>query len=238
MPQDKSSSKLKPKVSVIIPTYNEGKVISSIIRRIKKLKNKYQLEIIVSDGGSKDNTVDVVKKENVKIIKNVGKRGKGIDFWEAAKKAKGNYIVQIDGDDQFSPEEIPLFIDALGKGADIAIAHRVDQSVAPLIRTFGNWAQSLITSILIQKRIHDTFAGFKATKRSVLMDLDLKDHHFGYEAEIVIKGVRKGYRLVQIPVSYRMRETGISQVSLLKTGFLNLTSMIKYSLIKLPRKKL
>lgn len=236
MPQNKKQR--KPKISVIVPTYNEQETVGSIIRRIKKFKDRYVLEIIVSDGGSKDNTVQLAKEEKVKVIQNEGKRGKGIDFWEAARKATGDYIVQIDGDDQFSPEEIPLFIEVLEKGADIAIAHRVDQSVAPLIRTFGNWAQSLITSILIQKRIHDTFAGFKATKRSVLMDLDLKDHHFGYEAEIVIKGVRKGYHLVQIPVSYRMRETGISQVSLLKTGFLNLTSMIKYSLIKLPQRRI
>lgn len=227
----------KPKVTVIVPTYNEQETIVALLRDIKKLKKRYILEIIVSDGGSKDNTVSLAKKTGVRIIQNAGKRGKGIDFWEAAKKATGKYIVQIDADYQFSPKEIPLFVKALDKGADIAIAHRVDQSVAPAIRTFGNWAQSIITSILLRKRIHDTFAGFKATKKAVLMDLNLQERHFGYEAEIVIKGVRKGYRLVQIPVSYRMRETGISQVSLIKTGFLNLTSMIKSTFVKLPKRR-
>lgn len=227
-----------PKVTVIIPTYNEEGTIIDLIKDIKKFKDIYVLEIIVADGGSKDNTISLAKKEGVRIIQNGEKRGKGIDFWEAARKATGEYIIQIDADNQFSPKEIPLFVKALDEGADIAIAHRVDQSMAPAIRTFGNWAQSIITSTLIRKRIYDVFAGFKATKKAVLMDLNLQERHFGYEAEIVIKGIRKGYNLVQIPVSYRMRETGESQVYLIKTGFLNLTSIIKTSFIKLPTRKM
>lgn len=227
--------KQKIKTTVVIPTYNEEETIIDLIKDIKKFKD---IEIIVADGGSKDHTVSLVKKEGVKIIQNGEKRGKGIDFWEAAKKATGVYVIQIDADNQFSAKEIPLFIKALDEGADIAIAHRVDQSMAPFIRTFGNWAQSIITSILLRKRIYDTFAGFKAIRKSVLTDLDLQVRHFGYEAEIVIKGVRKGYQLVQIPVSYRMRETGESQVHLMKTGFLNLTSIVKMSFIKLPARKM
>lgn len=230
--------KQKPKVTVIIPTYNEQDSIANIVRNIKKFKDKYILEIIVADGGSIDNTVNLAQKELVKVIQNPGKRGKGADFWEAAKKATGEYIIQIDADNQFSPAEIPLFVKALDEGADIAIAHRVDQSMAPFIRTFGNWVQSIITSILLRKRVHDVFAGFKATKKAVLMDLNLQVHHFGYEAEIVIKGIRKGYKLVQIPVSYKMREAGESQVYLIKTGFMNLTSIIKMSFIKLPTRKM
>lgn len=228
----------KPKVSVVIPTYNEQEAIGDIIKDIKKFCKNYPLEIIVSDGGSSDDTVRLARKEKVKVIQNPGKRGKGIDYLEGVKRSTGDYIVQIDADYQFSPREIPLLVKALEKGADIAIAHRVDQSMAPFIRTFGNWVQSIITSTLLCRRIHDTFAGFKAVKKSVLMDLDLKDRHFGYEAEIVIKGIRKGYRLVEIPVSYKMRETGESQVNLIKNGFLNVMSIIKARFIPLPAKKL
>lgn len=227
----------KPKVSVIIPTYNEQETISLLIKEIQKFKGKYVLEIIISDGGSTDDTVKLSKKEKIEVIQNPGKRGKGIDFWEAAQKAKGDYIVQIDADYQFSPKEIPLFINALENGADIAIAHRVDQSDAPFIRTFGNWVQSIVTTTLIRKKIHDTFAGFKAIKKSVLLDLNLQEHHFGYEAEIVIKGVRMGYKLVQIPVSYKMRQAGESQVNLLKHGFLNLKSIIKTSFARIPDRR-
>ncbi len=227
----------KPKVSIVIPTYNEQETIGDIIRDIKKFCKKYPHEIIVSDGGSTDNTVILARREKVKVIQNPGKKGKGIDFWKGAQKAAGEYIVQIDADYQFSPKEIPLFIKALENGADIAIAHRIDQSVAPLIRTFGNWIQSFLTSILIQKRIYDTFAGFKAIKKSVLEDIKIEDHHFGYEAEIVIKGIRKGYRLVQIPVSYKMREAGESQVNLVINGLLNVKSIIKASFVQLPTKK-
>jgi glycosyltransferase involved in cell wall biosynthesis len=222
-----------PKVSIILPTYNEEKSISKIIREIKTLKKKFTFEIIVADGGSKDKTVLLAKKENVRVIQFPVKRGKGVDFWEAGLQAKGEYIVQIDADYQFRPSEIPLLVTALDKGADIAIGKRIDQGDAPLIRTLGNFLLTMATSVAAGRRISDSLAGFKAIKRNKFKRLNLTERHFGYEAETVIKSVRLKYKLVEVPVSYTRRNTGISQVSPLRDGLLILGSILKARFTKL-----
>ncbi len=221
------------KVSIILPTYNEEKSIVRMIRDIKKLKKKFTLEIIVADGGSSDRTVSYAEKEKVRVIKFPKKRGKGIDFWQAGLKAIGDYIVQIDADYQFQPKEIPLLVNELDKGADIAIGKRIDHGDAPFIRTLGNFLLTFVTSIVVGRKISDSLAGFKAIRKNKFRKLNLTERHFGYEAETVVKSIRMHYRLVEVPVSYTRRNTGISQVSPLKDGFLILKSIIKARLAPL-----
>jgi glycosyltransferase involved in cell wall biosynthesis len=223
----------KSKVSVIVPTFNEEKSIVNVITEIKKLKEHYDIEIIVGDGGSLDKTVNLAKKQNVIVLTFPHNRGKGIDFWESAQKATGEYVVQIDADNQFNPLEIPLLIKALQKGADVAIARRIDHSKAPIVRTIGNYIFSSVTSFVVQKELHDIVAGFKAFRRNALLSLDLQDRHFGYEGEIVVKSIRKGFKLVEVPVSYKPRVTGKSQVFPLRDGFLTLYSIFKARIMPL-----
>lgn len=222
-----------PKVTVILPTRNEEKTIVKIIKEIKKLKKKFTLEIIVTDGASSDKTVELAKKEKVKVLSFKEKRGKGADFWDAGISAKGKYIVQIDADYQFKPSEIPLLVEALDKGADIAIGKRIDHEDAPFIRTIGNFLLTAATSIVVGRKISDSLAGFKAIKTDKFKKLKLQEKHFGYEAETVIKSIRLGYKLVEVPVSYTRRNTGISQVHPLRDGTLILISIFKSRFTKL-----
>lgn len=214
-------------VSIILPTYNESESIVGIIRECKKLRSFFPIEIIVVDGASTDKTVQLAQKEKVKIIKFDKKRGKGADFWAGVIAAKGDYIVQIDADNQFLPSEIPSFISSLEKGADVAIAVRSDHKKGPFIRFVGNRIFIVAATIVLLRPIYDLVAGFKAFKKKAILFLDLKEPHFGYEAEIVAKAVNKGYKITQIPVTYLPRTTGKSQVSPLRDGFLTLLSLLK-----------
>lgn len=222
-----------PKVSVILPTRNEEKTIVKIIKEIKLLKKHFSLEIIVTDGASTDKTVALARKEKVKVLSFKEKRGKGADFWDAGLEAKGKYIVQIDADYQFKPSEIPLLVKALDDGADIAIGKRIDQADAPFIRTLGNFLLTAATSVVVGRKISDSLAGFKAIRTDKFKKLKLKETHFGYEAETVIKSIRLRYKLVEIPVSYRRRNTGISQVHPLRDGTLILISIFRARFTKL-----
>lgn len=228
-------SKKTPLLSIIIPTYHEAGNIGEMVKRTKKLSKLYSMEIIVVDGGSKDGTPDIAEKAGAtKVIRFPFKRGKGRDLWEAFQEARGDYIIEIDADLQFDPEQIPLFVEAFNAGAEVVIAQRENYKESPLWRTIGNRSLSLLTTIVLMYPIHDVLAGFKAAKREVMLSLDLKEKGFMYESEIVVKAVRMGYNLVQIPVRYKRRMREVSQVSLVKDGLRFVRSIIYYGLLIPP----
>jgi len=229
----KKSNTQQKLVSVIIPTYNESASIKKMIHETKELHEQFPVEIIVIDANSTDNTAQIAEDENVKVIRRNKKYGKGADFWYAAQKATGDYIVQIDADLQFDPKEIPLLVTALDKGADVALAWRITHKEAPFIRTLGNIIFCTVTSIIIGKRINDVVAGFKAFRKDALLSLHLQESHFGYEGEVVVKAVRLKYKIAQVPVNYKPRLTGKSQVNPLKDGPLTIWSILKARFVHL-----
>lgn len=228
----------KPLISIIIPTYQEAGNIGEMVKRTKKLSKLYSIEIIVVDGGSKDRTPDIAQKAGAdKVIRFPSKRGKGIDFWEACQVARGDYIIEIDADLQFDPEQIPLFMEAFKEGADVVIATRENYKQSPIWRTIGNRSLSLLTSIVLMYPVHDVLAGFKAARKEVMLSLNLKEKGFMYESEIVVKAVRMKYKLAQIPVRYKRRMKENSQVSLIKDGLRFARSILYFGLIvPAPRK--
>lgn len=225
----------KPLVSIVIPTYHEAGNIGEMVRRTKKLAKLYPMEVIVVDGGSKDGTPDIAEKAGAdRVIRFPTKRGKGVELWEAFQVAKGDYIIEIDADLQFDPEQIPLFLNAFEKGAEVVIARRENYKESPLWRTIGNRSLSLLTTIVLMYPIHDVLAGFKAAKRDVMLSLKLQEKGFMYESEIVVKAVRMKYKLSQVPVKYKRRMRENSQVSLVKDGLRFARSIIYFGLIVPP----
>lgn len=232
-------SQIKPLLSIVIPTYQEAGNIGEMVKRTKKLSKLYPLEIIVVDGGSKDGTPDIAQKAGAtKVIRFQSKRGKGVELWEAFQVAQGAYIVEIDADLQFDPEQIPLFVEAFKNGAEVVIARRENYKESPLWRTIGNRSLSLLTTLVLMYPIHDVLAGFKAARRDVMLSLKLQEKGFMYESEIVVKAVRMKYKLAQIPVRYKRRMRENSQVSLVKDGLRFARSIIYFGLIVPPPKRI
>lgn len=235
--------KNKKLISIILTSYNEEKNIGRTIKDCKILKKFFPVEIIVADAASKDKTVEIAKKLRVdRIIRFPFKRGKGADFWAGGLIAKGDYIIQIDTDHQFQPNEIPLFVEALEKGADVVIGTRFDGgkiqkgSVSPL-NLFGNWVMSFLTSLACDRRITDVMAGFKGFRKEAFLALDLRERHFEYEAETVTKACRMGMNLVQIPITYTRREGGVSGIRALQDGLNVCKAILKVYFSDLPSKE-
>lgn len=229
----------RPLISVVIPTFHEASNIGQMVKRTKKLSKLYSMEIIVVDGDSRDGTPDIAQKAGATtVIRFHSKRGKGSDLWDAFKIAKGEYIIEIDADLQFDPEQIPLFVKAFQNGADVVIAERENYKQSPLWRTFGNRFLSFLTTLVLMYPIHDVLAGFKAAKREVMLSLDLREVGFMYESEIVVKAVRMGYKLTQVPVRYKRRMRENSQVSLVKDGLRFVKSILYFGLIVPPPKSI
>ena len=223
--------KSKKLVSIILTSYNEERNIARTIKDCKILKKFFPLEIILVDAASKDKTVEIAKRLKIdRIIRFPTKRGKGADFWAGGLVAKGDYIIQIDTDHQFQPNEIPLFVDALSKGADVVIGTRfgggnIEKGSVSFRNLFGNYIMSGLTSIASGRRITDVMAGFKGFKKEAFLALDLRERHFEYEAETVVKAVKMGMNLVQLPITYTKRVGGTSGIRAIQDG-LNVSKAI------------
>ena len=233
--------KTKRLVSIILTSYNEEKNIGRTIKDCKNLKKFFPIELIVVDAASKDKTLEIAKRMRVnRILRFPVKRGKGADFWVAGCVSKGDYIIQIDADHQFQPNEIPLFVQALDNRADIVIGTRfgggkIEKGSVSFRNYFGNWVMSLATSIACGRRITDVMAGFKGFKRNAFLALDLKERHFEYEAETVVKACKMGMNLVQIPITYTKRVGGVSGIRALRDGINVLKAIAKVYFSKLPK---
>ncbi len=230
----------KKLVSIILTSYNEEKNIGRTIKDCKVLKKFFPIEIIVVDAASKDKTIEIAKKMKVdKILRFPIKRGKGADFWAGGLLATGDYIIQIDTDHQFQPNEIPLFVEALDKGADVVIGTRfgggkIQKGSVTFRNYFGNWVMSAATSLGCGRRITDVMAGFKGFKQNAFLALDLKERHFEYEAETVTKACRMGMNLVQLPITYTKRVGGTSGIRALQDGINVIKAIWKVYFSKLP----
>lgn len=235
--------KRKKLVSIILTSYNEEKNIGRTIKDCKILKKFFPVEIIVADAASKDKTVEIAKKLRVdRIIRFPFKRGKGADFWAGGLIAKGDYIIQIDTDHQFQPNEIPLFVEALEKGADVVIGTRFDggkiqKGSVSTLNLFGNWVMSFFTSLACGRRITDVMAGFKGFRKEAFLALDLRERHFEYEAETVTKACRMGMNLVQMPITYTKRLGGVSGIKALQDGLNVCKAILKVYFSDLPSKE-
>lgn len=227
----------KPKVTITMAALNEEKVIGKTLAECFKLNKLYDLQVlVVLDSKTTDNTKEVSEKAGATVIDTGKWRGKGAALRKATKFITGDYVIQIDADYQFMPFDIPKFMDALQNGYDVALATRYEKgakvskdSVTPF-RQFGIHVLSLATSIAAGQRVTDMLAGFKGFKVNVLKDINMKEDHYGYEAEVIIKAAQKKYKITNIPITYKKRVTGVTKLMPIKDGILFLQTIIKIGL--------
>lgn len=240
MKQEKSEGKM-PEISIIIASFNEEKNIRETIGRIyKTLPN---CELILVEGGN-DRTIAIAEEEKKKhptmiIIHNKEDKGKGQAIRVGIAAATKPVMAQVDADSQFPPEELPQLLQPiLENKADIVFASRfvegstIEKGSLTRMRRLANWVVSGFTSLLCGNRLTDVNAGFKAWKSDVIRDINIKCNHFGYEPEIAIMAAKKGYRIVEVPVNYKGRQRGISNVKLLRDGIIIPIFLIKTKFLR------
>lgn len=221
----------------MIAALNEEKNIQRTIRETLKLKKRYNLEIlVVLDSKTTDRTAEFSRSLGAKVIHTGDWLGKGAALRLALPFAKGNIIVQMDADYQFMPYEIPKLIKPLQNGYDVALGSRyveggkAEKGSVTKLRRYGIFILSFLTSIFSMQRIPDMPAGFKAFKTPVLKDIDMQVNHYGYEAEVIIKAAQKGYKIANVPITYKARITGSSKLIPFRDGYLFLRTILSIGL--------
>lgn len=212
-------------LSLVIPCYNEIQVIRDSVPRVQEIldSTKYSYEIILFDDGSKDGTRLIgaeLANNNKKIRwythdKNYG-RGKTVS--DGIKLARGKIVGFIDMDLEVPAEYIvPLALE-IDKGADVAIAVRLEHTnfekipfykrpIAILywfIRFILSAGYSYLVTLILGVKLKDTEVGFKFFNREkILLILDkIEDNHWFWDTEIMVRSYYKGFNIKEYPVLY------------------------------------
>lgn len=193
--------------NIIVPCHNEEKNVLKVIKKVKKFTN-YNFEIIVVDNNSKDRTFEKARKSGVIVIKE-RRKGKGMAMFAGAKKAKGEILIFIDGDDSYSPKAIQKMVNLLrGKEDCIVYGSRFlkeSKTNISFFRLIGNKFFSFLGRIIYKKNT-DFLTGFFAIKKESFLSLDLKSTGFEIETEIFTKSVKKNFRIEEVPIEYKAKK--------------------------------
>ncbi len=218
------------KISLIICCKNEAKTLGGVIKKARQ----YADEILVIDGHSQDKSRELAKKLDCKVFLDE-RRGKGDGIRKGIEKAKGDILVFIDADGSHEPRDIPVLINPIKKGkADLVIGSRgkggsdeLHGDFEKMLRLIGSSIITLIINLRFKVQLTDSQNGFRAIKKKVARDLKLTENITTIEQEMLIKVLKKGYRVLETPSHEYARKIGKSHINLLKMGSRYVWSLIK-----------
>jgi glycosyltransferase involved in cell wall biosynthesis len=201
------------RVSVIIPTRNEASAISRVLA---DLPADLVTEVLVVDSNSTDGTPEIAAKMGARVV-HEPERGYGRACLKGLAIADApDVVVFLDGDYSDRPAELPLLLAPITEGrADITLGSRLGEQrivgALPWHAVFGNWLAASLIKLLYGVRISD-LGPFRAARAEVLRELALEEATYGWAVEMILKGALKGFRIVEVPVSYYPR-IGKSKIS-------------------------
>jgi glycosyltransferase involved in cell wall biosynthesis len=201
------------RVSVIIPTHNEAQAIERVLA---DLPSDLATEVIVVDCNSTDGTPEIAARMGARVVREP-RRGYGRACLTGLATANSpDVVVFLDGDYSDRPSELPILIAPIIDGrADITLGSRLHErnsaGALPWHQVFGNRLAAELIRFLFGLKISD-LGPFRAARAEVLRALSLEEMTYGWAVEMILKGARAGYRVVEVPVSYYPR-IGKSKIS-------------------------
>jgi dolichol-phosphate mannosyltransferase len=218
-------------ITIVIPTLNEAATIREIIDDCRR----YTTDILVVDGHSRDGTARIAGDLGARVVLD-HKKGKGEAIRTVIPHLTRPVTVFIDADGSHCPEDIPALVKPILDGeADHVSGSRLIGGSSELHGGFDEcfrlMGSSLITAMINHRfrvRLSESQNGFRAIRTDVLRALDLREDITTIEQEMIIKTLRKGYRMGEVPTHEHRRKAGYSKISLRKVAFRYVYSMIKY----------
>ena len=201
------------KISVIIPIFNERLTIIELLKKVNQEKKNYNIEIIISDDGSNDGTLELLEKNSILYDKKIvsdKNYGKGHAIIKAIKIATGEIILIQDADLEYDPINYSkVLTPILNNHADVVYGSRFVSSEPRRLFYYKNQvANKLLTflvNIMTNINFSDVETGTKVFKASVLKDLEIISKDFQFEIEITMKISKMNLRIYEVGISYQGR---------------------------------
>ncbi|MCL5406893.1 MAG: glycosyltransferase family 2 protein [Patescibacteria group bacterium] len=223
------------KLSIIIPVFNEEKNIREVISQVKNIPISMQKEIIIVDDGSKDKTREILqsysKDPSVKTIFQDKNLGKGSAIRRGLEEAKGDFIVIQDADMEYSVADYPKLLKPfLLEKAQVVYGSRFLGKISGM-RWQNRLANKILTTtvnLLYGIRITDEATAYKAFRRDLIQKIPLKCQRFEFCPEVTAKIAKRGYKIFEVPITYRGRTSKDGKKIKLQDAFEAFWTLIKY----------
>jgi dolichol-phosphate mannosyltransferase len=226
------------RVLVMLPTYNEIENIQDVLERTRRALP--DADVLVIDDGSPDGTAEQAEKlgaefaadlgtdlgagsGRIEVLRRASKSGLGSAYRAGFRigLARGyDVMVEMDADLSHDPAVLPQLIDAVERGADLAIGSRYvpggDIPDWKWLRRMISRGGGLYARIMLGLSVHDATAGFRAYHRRLLSQLDLdsvRADGYGFQVEMTYFTEQAGGRIVEVPITFRDRSLGHSKMS-------------------------
>jgi dolichol-phosphate mannosyltransferase len=202
-------------LSVVVPTYNEAGSLPILAERLQAALGGREWELVVVDDGSPDGTADIAAalapRIPVRVVRRAGKAGLASAVVAGFDAARGDVLLVMDADLSHPPEVVPALVDAIDKGADLAVGSRYVKGGGvmdwPLKRRIVSRVACLMGNVLVPVR--DATSGFFGLRRSVIDGVRLNPIGFKIGFEVIARGRYK--KVVEVPYTFRDRELGASK---------------------------
>ncbi len=193
------------KVDILLPCYNEEKVIGECINRIKKVIKKdkrYDYSIVVCDNNSDDKSREITSKKRVKVLVEE-ERGYGATILNGIKNSKADYIITLDCDLSYDETDIPMFIEELDNGYDVVIGNRykggIKKGAMSLSHKIGVKLLTGYANLLFHTKSHDFHCGIRAFRRDKINKCNLEAKDFSWTTEMTVKAKLNKLKIKEVP---------------------------------------
>ncbi len=199
------------KLSILMPVYNEEERIADALNQALAVDYPCPVELLVVDDGSRDGTAEIlagVDDARLRVITHARNAGKGAAIRTAVAAADGDYMVILDADLEYDPNDIPKLLEPVLDGrATVVYGNRTfgSHSAYSFWYVMGNKAVTTAANVLFNSYIGDLETCFKLLPTALYRALDVRARGFGMEAEVTGKLLRRRVRPYEVPVSYRAR---------------------------------
>ncbi len=228
-------------LTILIPIFNEKENIPFLVSSLKNFirKWKYRTEVLMVNDGSTDGSREllekIVKKEKkFRVVHHEKNKGFGAALKTGYRNSWGTVISTMDADLTHDPDEIKKFMEKIKEGYDIVIGSRYVEGgkmigVAWYRRLISDTSRILIR-ILFNMPIKDVTNGFRAVRKTVVDNIDLKSDSFNILPEMVVKARRKGYKITEVAMTLKKRKYGVSKMNPLKDYTKEIVTLFKLRL--------
>jgi len=223
-------------VSIVMPCLNEEKTIGSCVKKAKIALEKMGCkgEVVVSDNGSTDQSVEIARSLGARVVFQSIK-GYGSAYMKGISEAKGKYIVIGDSDDTYDFSEVDRFVDPLRDGYDMVMGNRFKGKILPGAMPWhhqyiGNPILSGILNLFFRTGVGDAHCGIRSFTREAYQKMAVKTPGMEFASEMVINASKAGLKIAETPIIYYPRAEGAaSKLHSFRDGWRHLRFMLLYS---------